>query len=72
MNTFETQSTTRSETNIVTKAVIIILNALCGVTIYCLLGLRGIRPELSDLMLMLSGLFFAIMLVTWAAWPAKK
>lgn len=74
MKTFKTQSVTSSETKIVTKVVIIILNALCGVTIYCLLQLAGIRAEneLHDLCYMLSGLFFAIALVTWAAWPAKK
>jgi hypothetical protein len=72
MNTLENQLVTKSETNIVTKVVIIILNALCGVTIYCLLGIRGIRPELSDLCGMLAGLFVAIALVTWVAWPAKK
>jgi hypothetical protein len=74
MNTLENQLVTKSETNTVTKVVIIILNALCGVTIYCLLALRGIRAEneLHDLCGMLAGLFVAIALVTWVAWPAKK
>lgn len=72
MKTFENQSVSTVETNVLSKVVVLILNALCGVTIYCLLQIRGIRPELHDLCGMLAGLFFAIALTTWLAWPAKK
>lgn len=72
MNTLETQSITASQSNVVIKAIILILNALCGVTIYCCLSLAGIKAEFTNVFNILGGLFGAIMLVTWLAWPIRK
>lgn len=72
MEALETQQVKSENPTLLIKIVILILNALCGVTIYCLLQIRGIRPELHDLCGMVAGLFFAIALVTWVAWPTKK
>lgn len=72
METLNNQSVTTTQTNVVSKVVILILNALCGVTIYCLLKLAGIRPEFADVYQLLAGVFGAITLITWLAWPAKR
>ena len=72
MKPLENQIVTIKQTTIVTKVTILILNALCGVTIYCLLKLAGIRPADADVFNMLAGIFGAIMIITWLAWPAKR
>lgn len=71
MNTLENQSVTTSESKIVSKVVIVILNAICLFEVIGFLYLSHIRGG-DQAANMFAGMSAVAMLVSWLAWPVKK
>lgn len=71
MNTFETQTATTSNSNLVVKVVLILVSALAGVLICTLLHLSYIRGGDKPLNYA-AGILLAQILVAWTMWPSKR
>lgn len=71
MNTLENQSVTTTETKIVSKVVIVMVNAICLFQVIGFLYLSHIRGGDGAAQLF-AGMAGVGMLISWLAWPTKK
>jgi len=71
MEAVKNQSVTTTETKIVSKVVIVVLNAICLFQVVGFLYLSHIRGGDGAAQLF-AGMAAVGMLVSWLAWPAKK
>lgn len=71
MKTVKNQSVTTSETKVVSKVVIVVVNAICLLQIGGFLHLSHIRGGDSAAQLF-AGMSVVAMFATWLAWPTKK
>jgi len=71
MKALENQSVTTTQTKVVSKVVIVILNAICLFQVVGFLHLSHIRGGDGAAQLF-AGMATVGMLISWLAWPAKK